>query len=123
MPEQFQIEPMGEHDCLVRVRYSGDVIESRFQASPAVVDELDAAEADEQRVIEETALYLAERQPVIDLPPLVDLDDVAAAYGDQYISEMTRRLKDSRGAAGHRDPARSGHRHPARLRIPPDRRR
>ncbi|GAB2798043.1 hypothetical protein GCM10027073_32630 [Streptomyces chlorus] len=95
MPEQFQIEPMGEHDYLVRVRYSGGVIESRFQASPAVVDELDAAEADEQRVIEETALYLAERQPVIDLPPMVDLDDVAAAYGDHYINEMTRRLKDS----------------------------
>ncbi|PZH16000.1 hypothetical protein C1I97_07230 [Streptomyces sp. NTH33] len=95
MPEQFQIEPMGDHDYLVHVRYSGGVIESRFQASPAVVDELDAAEADEQRVIEETALYLAERQPVMDLPPMVDLDDVAAAYGDHCINEMTRRLKDS----------------------------
>ncbi|MFC5673687.1 hypothetical protein [Streptomyces incanus] len=95
MPEQFQIEPMGDHDYLVRARYSGGVIESRFQASPAVVGELDAAEADEQQVIEETALYLAERQPVMDLPPLVDLDDVAAAYGDHYIKEMSQRLTGS----------------------------
>ena len=58
MPEQFQIEPMGDHDYLVHVRYSGGVIE-------------------------ETALYLTERQPVMDLPPMVDLDDVATAYGDQ----------------------------------------
>ncbi|MEU6283218.1 hypothetical protein [Streptomyces sp. NPDC047028] len=68
MSERFQIEPMGDHDYLVHLRYSGGVIESRFQASPAVVDELDAAEADEQRVIEETALYLAERQSVVDFP-------------------------------------------------------
>ncbi|MGX4688441.1 hypothetical protein [Streptomyces sp. JNUCC 63] len=93
MPKQFQIEPMGDHDYLVRARYSGGVIESRFQASPAVVVLLDAAEADEQRVIEETALYLTERQPVMDLPPLIDLDDVVAAYGDQYLDELSRRLK------------------------------
>jgi hypothetical protein len=95
MSEQFQIEPMGDHGYLVHARYSGGVIESRFQASPAVVDALDAAEADEQRIIEETALYLAERQPVMDLPPMVDLDDVVAAYGDHYVKEMTRRLKGS----------------------------
>ncbi|MEU5547078.1 hypothetical protein AB0G85_32585 [Streptomyces sioyaensis] len=95
MSEQFEIEPLGDHDYLVRARYSGGVIESRFRASPAVIDELDAAKADEQRVIEETALYLAERQPVMDLPPMVDLDDVEAAYGDHYITEMTRRLKGS----------------------------
>lgn len=68
MPEPFQIEPMGDHACLVRARYSGGVIKTRFEASPAVVDELDAAQADEQRVIEETALYLTGRQPVMDLP-------------------------------------------------------
>ncbi|MCZ4097436.1 hypothetical protein G3I60_07225 [Streptomyces sp. SID13666] len=95
MSEQFQIEPMGDHDYLVRTWYSGDVIESRFQASPAVVDQVGAAEADEQRVIEETALYLAERQPVMDFPPMVDLDDVAAVYGDHYIDELSRRLKGS----------------------------
>ncbi|MGW0080327.1 hypothetical protein [Streptomyces sp. NPDC003393] len=93
MSDQFQIEPVGDHAYLVRARYSGGVIESRFEASPAVVDELDAAQADEQRIIEETALYLAERQPVVDLPPLVDLEDVEAAYGDHYIKEMSRRLK------------------------------
>jgi hypothetical protein len=95
MSERFQIEPMGDHDYLVRAPYSGGVIESCFQASPDVVGLLHVSEADEQRVIEETFLYLAERQPVMDLPPLIDLDDVTAAYGDQYIDELSRRLKNA----------------------------
>ncbi|MET9888191.1 hypothetical protein ABZZ20_34775 [Streptomyces sp. NPDC006430] len=71
-----------------------------LQASPDVVAQVGAAEADEQRVIEETALYLAERQPVMDLPPLVDLDDVAAAYGDHYIAELSRASRIPDGPHG-----------------------
>jgi hypothetical protein len=41
--------------------------------SPVAADELDAAEADGQRVTEEAAHYLAEREPVMDHLPLVGL--------------------------------------------------
>jgi hypothetical protein len=91
MSEQFQIESMGDHDYLVRSRQSSGVVESRFRASPAVLDQLDAPH-DERRVVEETAVYLAERQAVMDLPQMVDLEDVAAAYGD-YIEELSTRLR------------------------------
>jgi hypothetical protein len=99
-------------------RYGGDVIESWFEASPAVVDEHDAAEADEQRVIGETAFCLAERQPVMDLPPLV----VEAASGDHSVKEMSRRVKSREDAPFTLVP-RDQDRRPARLRIPPAERR
>jgi hypothetical protein len=91
MSEQLQVEPLGDHDYLVRARHSGGVIESRFQASPAILDQLQLPETDEQRVVEETAVFLAERQPIIDFPQMVDLEDVATAYGD-YLDEMSHRL-------------------------------
>ncbi|MGK4580151.1 hypothetical protein [Kitasatospora sp. HPMI-4] len=91
MSEQFDVEPLGDHDYLVRAHLTEEVIESRFQASPAVLEELRLAEADEPRVVREAALFLAERQPIIDFPQMVDLDDLVAVY-DDFISELGRRL-------------------------------
>ena len=118
MSERFRIEPMGDHDYLAHARHSAGVI--RFRASPAVVGELDAAEADEQRVIEETALYLGERQPVSGLPAMVDLvmsppPTVTTTSTKGPAPEGIVRRRPSPGSRGVR---RSGHRHPARLRIP-----
>ena len=61
-------------------------IEIRVHASPDVVARLAADETDENRIIEATAAYLIARQRADDLPPQLDLDDVAAAY-DGYIDE------------------------------------
>lgn len=94
MSEQFQVESMGDHDYLVRARHSDGVVESRFRANPAVLDRLRVSEADERRVVRESVAYLAERQSVVDLPQMVDLEDVAAAY-DDYIDELSRRLAAS----------------------------
>ncbi|KJK56325.1 hypothetical protein [Saccharothrix sp. ST-888] len=91
MAEQFDVEPLGDHDYLVRAHLSEEVIESRFQASPAVLAELRLPPAEEQRVVREAALFLAERQPVIDFPQMVDLDDLVAVY-DDFLSELGRRL-------------------------------
>lgn len=91
MSEQIQIEPLGGHDYLVRARHTEGVIESRFRAGREVLELLAVPESREAAVVEESAAFLTERQPVIDLPPLVDLDDVAAAY-DDYAREIVRRL-------------------------------
>jgi len=96
MSETIEVEPLGEHDYLVRARHGGAVVESRFRSTADVLDRLGVSEADEQRVIEETASYLFEHQPVIDLPPMVDLDDMAAAF-DDYIAQLRQRIA---GAAG-----------------------
>jgi hypothetical protein len=43
------------------------------------------------RVVTATAALLTERQLAADLPPVVDLDDVVAAY-DDYLGELGDRL-------------------------------
>jgi hypothetical protein len=93
MALEIQIDPLGDHEYLVRFAKDGDEATSRFQASESVVERLRLRSADEQRIVVETAGYLAERQPVIDIPPMIDLDDVAAAYGDDYLGELSRRLQ------------------------------
>jgi hypothetical protein len=37
-------------------------------------------------------VFLTDRQPVIDVPPVIDLDDLSDAYGDSYLRELSRRL-------------------------------
>ena len=91
MSEQIEVEPLGDHDYLVRMRHSGGVIESRFRANEDVLAGLGVAAADEQRVVEATAALLVEHQPVIDLPPMVDLDDMAAAF-DDYPAQLRQRM-------------------------------
>lgn len=96
MSELFEVEPLGDHEFLLRVRAGEETVESTFRASASITEELHVASADEQRLVERTAEFLIERQPVIDLPPFVDLDDVAASYGD-YLELIGRRL----GPSGH----------------------
>jgi hypothetical protein len=92
--EQIEIQPLGEHDYLVCAHYSAGMIESRFRASPDVLDQIGASPAEERRVIEETASYLLAHQSVIDMPPMVDLDDMAAAF-DDYLAQMRQRVARS----------------------------
>ncbi|MDH6125437.1 hypothetical protein [Kitasatospora sp. GP82] len=91
MSAQFQVEPLGDHEYLVRARHGEEAVESVFRASETVLDELRVQPADEQRVVEETAAFLAERQAVIDFPGMVDLEDVVAGYAD-YLDQLGRRL-------------------------------
>jgi hypothetical protein len=93
MAMNIRIEPVGDHEYLVRFPGPGEEITSRFRATEAVLDQLHVPDADEARIVEATALFLTARQPVIDIPPMIDLDDVAAAYGDDYLQEVTRRVQ------------------------------
>ncbi|GAA2752066.1 MULTISPECIES: hypothetical protein [Kitasatospora] len=88
----ISVEPLGDHEYLVTFPGSGDTVLSRFQATEATVDQLRLASVDEERIVAETAVFLAERQTTADLPPMIDLADVAAAYGDDYLEELGRRL-------------------------------
>lgn len=90
-PEKIEVEPLGEHDYLVRAHHSAGVVESRFRASANVLEQIGAGEGQEQRVIEYSAAYLLARQPVIDLPPMIDLDDLAAAF-DDYLTRLRKEI-------------------------------
>ncbi|MBV6700198.1 hypothetical protein [Kitasatospora aureofaciens] len=92
MTANIRIESLGDHEYLVRFPAGEDEVESRFLATEVLLDELNVPGADEARIVRETALFLAERQPVIDIPPMIDLDDVTAHYGDEYLTELRLRL-------------------------------
>ncbi|MGR6998978.1 hypothetical protein ACU686_13905 [Yinghuangia aomiensis] len=89
----IRIEPLGDHEYLVRFPGPDGEITSRFRATQAVLDQVDVPGVDEARFIEATSQFLTERQPVIDIPPMIDLEDVVAAYGDDYLRDVTRRVR------------------------------
>ncbi|WP_063813212.1 hypothetical protein [Nocardia anaemiae] len=91
MPEHLSVEPVIDHEYRVRIDDHGDTIESQFVVDADVLAELGFDPADEQRIVEHTARFLADHQPVIDFPTLVYLDEVAAAYRD-YPDDLRRRL-------------------------------
>ncbi|WP_169813400.1 DUF2249 domain-containing protein [Nocardia vaccinii] len=111
MPVRIEIEPVVEHEYRVHVDDHGDSALSEFVVHPDVLAEWGFRSLDEGEVVLCTAEFLAERQPVIDFPPLVYLDEVAAAY-DTYLEELRGRLTAThpRGTApaepaeGHHSP-------------------
>lgn len=82
MPGQFEVAPAIEHEYVVRADVGAETIESWFHIDPAVTERLGVADVEEWRVVEQTAVFLASKQPVADFPKMVDLEDVIAAYPD-----------------------------------------
>jgi hypothetical protein len=91
VPVEFHIEPLGDHAYLVAIQSGTQAAEVEFRATADVMEALGADDVAESRAVRETAAFLLDHQPVVDLPPLIDLDDVAAAY-DGYLEELQRRL-------------------------------
>lgn len=91
MIDKMQIHALGDHTYLIQVTDGGEQVEIQVQASTDVVQQLGLPEVDEPRIVAATAAFLIERQLAIDLPPTLDLDDVAAGY-DNYLSELELRL-------------------------------
>ncbi|GDY28491.1 hypothetical protein [Gandjariella thermophila] len=89
---RFDVEAVAEHEYLVRAASGADSAESRFSVDPGVLDELGVTGVEERTVVEHTAAFLAERQPVEDFPPIIDLDDVIASY-DDYPDQLRRRVR------------------------------
>lgn len=83
----MEIEPEGDHEYLARF----DGTETRVRVTPDVLRRVSAAVTDETRVVELTLRWLLDRQPPADLPPMLDLDDIAVAY-DDYIDTLDQQL-------------------------------
>jgi len=92
MEKTFDIEPVNQNEYLVRWRSEGQTGESLVHTNPEFLAEAGLDSFDEQLVVEETTTYLAEHQPVIDFPQTVDLEEIAAAYGD-YAEQLKARLQ------------------------------
>ena len=89
MPDSYEIEPQGDHQYVVRLHGDGQVKESWFLLSPSALGQLNAGEADEERVVRQTVEFLGRYQDAADFPDVVELEDVMASY-DDYVQAMTR---------------------------------
>jgi hypothetical protein len=94
--DDAQIESTGDHVYLIRVGMDGEAIEVTLHADAETVARLAVEGADEQTIVEATAAYLIRRQRPDDLPPSLDLADVAAAYED-WVDDMRVVLHDAAG--------------------------
>jgi hypothetical protein len=93
-----QIETTGDHVYLIRVSVDDELVEVTLHADPETVSRLAAEGADEGRIVDETIAYLIRRQRPDDLPPSLDLADVAAAYED-WFEDMRGVLRGASGGA------------------------
>jgi hypothetical protein len=91
MTPELQVTSIGDHEFLVVLAADGETVEAEFFIYPEVLEDLGLAGVDEEEVARHTAEFLAERQPVIDVPAMVDLDAVVASY-DDYADHLRRAL-------------------------------
>jgi hypothetical protein len=87
----FKIDLVNDNEYTVRAEAEGQTVESLFRTDPDYLERIGLAEAEGKRVVEETARFLAEHQRVIDFPPMIDLEDIAAAYED-FAQQLQKRL-------------------------------
>ncbi|MFE9445990.1 hypothetical protein ACFYO2_45400 [Streptomyces sp. NPDC006602] len=87
----FEVQSLGDHEYLLSVPGDSGEAGPRLRASPDVLEDLGVDSTAEQLVIRETVAFLLDHQPVMDLPAMIDLEDVAAAY-DGYVDELRQRL-------------------------------
>lgn len=78
----FEVEEFRDHYYLVRGEVDGDAVETRFLVDPAALDALGVGSSPAADVVRATVAFLLQRQRLDELPPQVDLEDVAAAYPD-----------------------------------------
>jgi len=98
--DQVQIDAAGAHHYAITLHEGEDLVQISLHADPATVALIATDELDERRLVEETLRYLVRRQRADDLPPALDLADVAAGY-DTWIDEMRGQM--NAGADGHDD--------------------
>jgi len=100
--DEVQIDALGAHHYAITVREGEDLVQINLHADPATVALIATDQFDERRLVEETLRYLVRRQRADDLPPALDLADVAAGY-DTWIDEMRGQM--NAGAEGRDDEA------------------
>jgi hypothetical protein len=94
--DDAQIVPTGDHVYELRLTLDEEAIQVTLYADPDTVSRLAVPGADERRIVEATIAYLIRRQRPDDLPPTLDLADVAAAY-ESWFEDMRAALRDTAG--------------------------
>jgi hypothetical protein len=88
MTPMFEIENQGDHQFVIRLRDQAETVESWFNLSPTLLDELGVGHEDEEDVVRRTVTFLLQYQDVGDFPQVVELEDLLATY-DNYARVVT----------------------------------
>ena len=83
----FDVEGQGDHEYLVRLHGRADSVESWFQLTPGILEQLGSG-ADEETAVRRTVEFLLRYQDVEDFPSVVELEDVIASYPG-YLAAMS----------------------------------
>lgn len=78
----IEIEAQGDGEYVVRLHDTAEDVESWFEVSPGVLEQLGLRAEDEEDAVRRTVEFLIRHQDVADFPRVVDLEDVLAAYPD-----------------------------------------
>ncbi len=88
MTEVFEIENQGDHQFVVRLHGRAEDVESWFNLSPTLLDQLGVRHEDEEDLVRWTVAFLLQYQEVGDFPQVVELEDVLSTY--QGYAELIR---------------------------------
>lgn len=86
--QDFEVEPVGDHQYLVRVHGCDEDAEAWVRVAPEVLAGLGIDEVDEPAVVHRTVAFLLRHQDAADFPAIVEIEDVLASYPD-YRSALT----------------------------------
>jgi hypothetical protein len=98
MTEEPVIAAQGDHEYVITWHDGDETIESWLRVTPGLLEQFDVR-AEEERVVRETAVFLAQRQEVADMPAVIELEDVAASYED-YLPDLAHRSRSPEEAQG-----------------------
>ncbi len=90
-PAVTVIEDGGPEDFLVRGRQDGEPVDVRLHVEPVSLSRWGLGHIAPREVVDVTMAYLLGHQRLDELPPLVDLEEVAAAY-DGFEAHLLERL-------------------------------
>ncbi|GHE09725.1 hypothetical protein [Klenkia taihuensis] len=80
--EDYDIEPQGDGQYVVRLTDGEETMETWFRLTPEALAELGVDAGDEADLVERTVVFLRKHQEVPDFPDIVEIEDVLATYPD-----------------------------------------
>lgn len=89
--DEIQVEPAGGDAYLINAKDDAGVVESLFRADGTFLEENGISSSRGEDVARFMAAFLAERQPIVDFPSLIDCEDIAVAYPN-FVGELLTSL-------------------------------
>ncbi|MDQ3978517.1 MAG: hypothetical protein M3314_03060 [Actinomycetota bacterium] len=88
---QINVSPMGPHQFGVQVTEGDTTTSHQVTVPEALLEDLNLADTDEERVVRESFAFLLEREPASSIMKEFSLDTISQ-YFPEYSEELSRRM-------------------------------